>query len=79
MTIGIVGRKCGMSRIFTENGESVPVTLIEASPNRVAREVSSARTEGRVNWPRRAWAARSAAISASCPNFLRDRQACAPA
>ena len=37
MTIGIVGRKCGMSRIFTENGESVPVTLIEATPNRVVQ------------------------------------------
>ncbi|MBD8527558.1 50S ribosomal protein L3 [Pseudomarimonas arenosa] len=37
MTIGIVGRKCGMSRMFTENGESVPVTLIEASPNRVVQ------------------------------------------
>jgi large subunit ribosomal protein L3 len=37
MSIGIVGRKCGMSRIFTENGESVPVTLIEASPNRVVQ------------------------------------------
>ena len=37
MTIGIVGRKCGMSRIFTENGESVPVTLIEATPNRIVQ------------------------------------------
>jgi large subunit ribosomal protein L3 len=37
MTIGIVGRKCGMSRVFTENGESVPVTLIEASPNRIVQ------------------------------------------
>ena len=37
MTIGIVGRKCGMSRVFTETGESVPVTLIEASPNRVVQ------------------------------------------
>ncbi|MFA5684510.1 MAG: 50S ribosomal protein L3 [Lysobacteraceae bacterium] len=37
MTIGIVGRKCGMSRVFTESGESVPVTLIEASPNRVVQ------------------------------------------
>jgi large subunit ribosomal protein L3 len=37
MSIGIVGRKCGMSRIFTENGESVPVTLIEATPNRVVQ------------------------------------------
>jgi large subunit ribosomal protein L3 len=37
MSIGIVGRKCGMSRIFTEAGESVPVTLIEATPNRVVQ------------------------------------------
>ena len=37
MTIGIVGRKCGMSRIFTENGQSVPVTLIEATPNRIVQ------------------------------------------
>lgn len=35
MSIGLVGRKCGMSRIFTEDGRSVPVTLIEATPNRV--------------------------------------------
>ncbi len=37
MSIGIVGRKCGMSRVFTEDGLSVPVTLIEASPNRVTQ------------------------------------------
>jgi large subunit ribosomal protein L3 len=37
MTIGIIGRKCGMSRIFTESGESVPVTLIEATPNRITQ------------------------------------------
>jgi large subunit ribosomal protein L3 len=37
MSIGIVGRKCGMSRVFTENGESIPVTLIEATPNRVVQ------------------------------------------
>ncbi|NII11608.1 50S ribosomal protein L3 [Oleiagrimonas sp. C23AA] len=37
MSIGLVGRKCGMSRIFTEDGRSVPVTLIEATPNRVAQ------------------------------------------
>ncbi len=37
MRIGIVGRKCGMSRVFTENGESIPVTLIEAAPNRVVQ------------------------------------------
>jgi len=35
--IGIVGRKCGMSRVFTEDGRSIPVTLIEASPNRITQ------------------------------------------
>jgi large subunit ribosomal protein L3 len=37
MTIGVVGRKCGMTRIFTEDGASVPVTVIEATPNRVTQ------------------------------------------
>ena len=37
MTIGIVGRKCGMTRVFTEAGESIPVTLIEATPNRITQ------------------------------------------
>ncbi len=37
MTIGIVGRKSGMTRIFTEEGESIPVTVIEASPNRITQ------------------------------------------
>jgi large subunit ribosomal protein L3 len=35
--IGIVGRKAGMSRIFTEDGRSIPVTVIEASPNRITQ------------------------------------------
>jgi large subunit ribosomal protein L3 len=37
MTIGLVGRKCGMTRIFTEDGVSVPVTVIEIEPNRVSQ------------------------------------------
>lgn len=37
MTMGLVGRKAGMTRIFTEDGESVPVTVIEAMPNRVTQ------------------------------------------
>lgn len=37
MTIGIIGRKCGMSRLFTDDGRSVAVTLIEASPNRITQ------------------------------------------
>ncbi len=36
-SLGIVGRKAGMSRVFTEDGRSVPVTLIEASPNRITQ------------------------------------------
>ncbi len=35
MPIGLVGRKCGMTRIFTDAGESIPVTVIEVLPNRV--------------------------------------------
>lgn len=37
MTIGIIGVKRGMTRIFTEDGVSVPVTVIEAAPNRVTQ------------------------------------------
>ncbi len=37
MSIGLVGRKCGMTRIFTVDGAAVPVTLIEATPNRVTQ------------------------------------------
>lgn len=37
MAIGIIGRKCGMTRVFTEDGSSVPVTVIEVSPNRVTQ------------------------------------------
>ena len=34
MTIGLVGRKSGMTRVFTEDGASVPVTVVEIAPNR---------------------------------------------
>ncbi len=37
MTIGLVGRKVGMTRIFTEDGVSLPVTVIEVQPNRVTQ------------------------------------------
>ncbi len=37
MPIGLIGRKCGMTRIFTDAGDSVPVTVIEALPNRVTQ------------------------------------------
>ena len=37
MRIGIVGRKCGMTRVFTEDGVSIPVTVVEASPNHITQ------------------------------------------
>ena len=37
MAIGLVGRKSGMTRVFTEDGASVPVTVVEVSPNRVTQ------------------------------------------
>ncbi|NGY06077.1 50S ribosomal protein L3 [Solimonas terrae] len=45
MTIAIVGRKAGMTRIFTEDGASIPVTVIECTPNRVA-QVKTVETDG---------------------------------
>lgn len=37
MSLGLVGRKIGMTRIFTENGDSLPVTVIDVSNNRVTQ------------------------------------------
>jgi large subunit ribosomal protein L3 len=37
MTIGLVGKKCGMTRVFTEDGMSIPVTVIEVLPNRITQ------------------------------------------
>ncbi|WP_185232168.1 50S ribosomal protein L3 [Teredinibacter franksiae] len=45
MTIGIVGRKSGMTRIFTDDGLSVPVTVVEVEPNRIT-QVKSVETDG---------------------------------
>ncbi len=45
MAIGIIGRKAGMTRVFTEEGESIPVTVIEATPNRVT-QVKTDDTDG---------------------------------
>ncbi len=41
MTIGIVGRKEGMTRIFNEDGVSVAVTVIEAEPNRITQRITT--------------------------------------
>ncbi len=37
MAIGVIGRKAGMTRVFTEDGASVPVTVIQVEPNRVTQ------------------------------------------
>lgn len=45
MTIGMVGRKCGMTRVFTDDGISIPVTVIEIQPNRIT-QVKTEATDG---------------------------------
>ncbi|QLE83854.1 MULTISPECIES: 50S ribosomal protein L3 [Shewanella] len=45
MAIGLIGRKVGMTRIFTEDGASIPVTVIEIAANRVA-QVKTLETDG---------------------------------
>ena len=45
MSLGLVGRKRGMTRVFTDAGEAVPVTVIEALPNRVT-QVKTIETDG---------------------------------
>jgi len=44
-SIGLVGRKAGMTRVFTDAGETVPVTVIEVLPNRVT-QLKSAEKDG---------------------------------
>jgi len=45
MAIGIVGRKAGMTRIFTEEGASIPVTVVQVEPNVIA-QVKTADVDG---------------------------------
>jgi large subunit ribosomal protein L3 len=45
MAIGLIGRKVGMTRIFTEDGASIPVTVIEIAANRVT-QVRTLETDG---------------------------------
>ena len=44
-SLGLVGRKAGMSRVFTDDGRSIPVTLIEATPNRIT-QIKTLETDG---------------------------------
>ena len=45
MSIGLVGRKSGMTRIFTEEGTSIPVTVVEVQPNRIT-QIKTPETDG---------------------------------
>jgi large subunit ribosomal protein L3 len=45
MSLGLVGRKSGMTRVFTADGASIPVTVIEVDPNRVT-QVKTVATDG---------------------------------
>ena len=45
MSLGLVGRKVGMTRIFTEQGDSIPVTVLEMEPNRVS-QIKTSETDG---------------------------------
>ena len=45
MSLGLVGRKIGMTRIFAENGASIPVTVLDVSNNRVS-QIKTTATDG---------------------------------
>ncbi|HEX5538664.1 MAG TPA: 50S ribosomal protein L3 [Methylophilaceae bacterium] len=45
MSLGLIGRKVGMTRVFTDEGESVPVTVLEVVPNRVT-QVKTLQSDG---------------------------------
>jgi large subunit ribosomal protein L3 len=47
MSIGMVGRKCGMTRVFLENGDTVPVTVLHLLPNKVT-QVKTIESDGYV-------------------------------
>ena len=45
MSLGLIGRKVGMTRVFTEDGISIPVTVLEVKPNRVT-QIKTVETDG---------------------------------
>ena len=45
MSLGLVGRKVGMTRVFTDDGDSIPVTVVDVSNNRVT-QIKTAETDG---------------------------------
>ena len=78
MTNGLIGRKLGMTRVFTENGDAVPVTVIEAGPCHVLQVRTGAvqlgfgaQKESRAP-PRRRWAMRRRRASRPRPAIIRE-------
>ncbi|PVZ65753.1 50S ribosomal protein L3 [Pelagibaculum spongiae] len=45
MAIGLIGKKCGMTRVFTDEGVSIPVSVIEVEPNRIT-QIKTEETDG---------------------------------
>ncbi|MDH4293221.1 MAG: 50S ribosomal protein L3, partial [Betaproteobacteria bacterium] len=45
MSLGLVGRKVGMTRVFTDDGDSIPVTVVDVSNNRVS-QIKTPETDG---------------------------------
>ena len=45
MTKGILGKKVGMTQVFTDNGELVPVTVIDVTPN-VVMQIKTVENDG---------------------------------
>ena len=85
MTIGIVGRKSGMTRVFNDAGVSVPVTVIEVNPNRITQVKTQesdgysavqvtvgARRPSRVNKPAAGHFAKASTEAGSCIFELRN-------
>src|SRR3990172_6063152 len=45
MSLGLVGRKVGMTRVFTDDGDTIPVTVVDVSDNRVT-QIKTPETDG---------------------------------
>ena len=74
MTIGLVGRKVGMTRIFTDDGDTLPVTVLDVSNNRVA-QIKTA--EGK-RFRARLQNLSPTQAKALCEDLKRQKQACQP-
>ena len=73
MTMGLVGRKCGMTRVFTDDGVSIPVTVIEAQPNRIT-QVKTVETDGYRALQVSAGSRKASRVSSLQPATLQQRR-----